>query len=350
MQRREERHVQTIRKGGRVYYRHRKTGERLPDDYEARSRRARQINATLKHQPNQTAPGTMKALVTSWQQSPGFVSLRPITRKDYRRTATDIVEFALPVSKSTLGEQRVEHVSRGVVTAIRDHFAKKEQYRKADKILAVLCLLLEHAIEMDWIAVNVARQVKKFNKGGSYQAWPPHVYDKVCELSSARVRQAIQGLFYTGLRISDFVNLRWSDIIDGKIVTTAGKNRVEVKITIAGSLADLIDELPRDSVMMFTSSRGVPWTDNNLRRSIIYWVQKAGFSGYSPHGLRHARGAELAEAGASTNEIMQALGHKTASMATHYTKTASRDTLADSTAAKLDAHRQKGKRVVRMKR
>jgi len=350
VQRREEKHVQTIRKRGKVYYRHRIAKVSLPADYEHRCRVARQINAGLDRRPNAVTPGTVKALVTSWQQSPGFLKLRPLTKKDYQRTATDIAEFYLPVSKSTFGDQRVEHVTRGVVTAIRDHFAKKGQYRKANKVIAVMCLLLQHAIDLEWIAVNVARDVTKFKTGTPYKAWPPHVLDAVCALTSGRIRQSILGLFLTGLRISDFVNLRWSDIVDGKISVVAGKNRVRVKIAITGDLANLIEELPRDSVMMFTTPKGLPWKDSNLQRAIGYWTEKAGHKGYSAHGLRHARGAELAESGATVNEIMSALGHKTAAMATHYTSTANADTLADSAAEKVDAHRKRTKKVVRMKR
>jgi integrase len=45
-----------------------------------------------------------------------------------------------------------------------------------------------------------------------------------------------------------------------------------------------------------------------------------GFPGYSPHGLRHLAGAELAEAGCSMHEIMSILGHLTEREAATYVK------------------------------
>jgi integrase len=56
----------------------------------------------------------------------------------------------------------------------------------------------------------------------------------------------------------------------------------------------------------------------------------------TPHGLRHARGVELAEAGASDAEIMCQLEHTTERTAKIYRKQANRRKMAASGQAKVD--------------
>jgi len=56
----------------------------------------------------------------------------------------------------------------------------------------------------------------------------------------------------------------------------------------------------------------------------------------SPHGLRHARGEELALAGASDAEIMAQLEHVTARAAIIYRRRAARRRLADGAQDRVD--------------
>jgi len=59
-------------------------------------------------------------------------------------------------------------------------------------------------------------------------------------------------------------------------------------------------------------------------------------TGYSIHGLRKNAGNDLAEANGTEREIMAPFGHQSPQMAAHYTKRASRTTLARSVVEKLE--------------
>ncbi|PZR94891.1 MAG: hypothetical protein DI537_06270 [Stutzerimonas stutzeri] len=61
--------------------------------------------------------------------------------------------------------------------------------------------------------------------------------------------------------------------------------------------------------------------------------------GLSLHGLRHARGVELAESGASDAEIMAQLEHATDHTAHIYRRQAQRRELARSAQQRVDARR-----------
>ena len=64
---------------------------------------------------------------------------------------------------------------------------------------------------------------------------------------------------------------------------------------------------------------------------------KGKVRGYSPHGLRHLCGAELAESGCTTREIMSVLGHLTEKEAARYVAQADRRRMGHSARRKRDA-------------
>ena len=66
-----------------------------------------------------------------------------------------------------------------------------------------------------------------------------------------------------------------------------------------------------------------------------------GLNHLSFHGLRHAAGVALAEAGASEKEIMAWLGHATPGMAAHYCKMAELKKLTASAGSKWTASKLK---------
>ena len=105
-------HVRKVRSKGRVYYYHRKTSERLPEDIEERAARALEINAGLG-KPTRPREGTLAAVATEYRKSPEYKSLRPKTQRDYLRYLDLLCE--------RWGAFSVTGVRRKHVLALRDH-------------------------------------------------------------------------------------------------------------------------------------------------------------------------------------------------------------------------------------
>ena len=91
-----------------------------------------------------------------------------------------------------------------------------------------------------------------------------------------------------------------------------------------------------DQPYLLTSSTGYPYKATSLTNLIIAECKGFGFSGFSPHGLRHLAGAALAEAGCTVDEIMSILGHKTEHEARVYVQQANRKVMASSGVLKWD--------------
>ncbi len=68
------RYVKRVRAKGRIYWYHRITGERLPDDREDRAARVMEINSTMKGTARKIAPGSLADVIAQYKQAPRLFS------------------------------------------------------------------------------------------------------------------------------------------------------------------------------------------------------------------------------------------------------------------------------------
>ena len=90
-------------------------------------------------------------------------------------------------------------------------------------------------------------------------------------------------------------------------------------------------------IVMSPKTPGAPWRETSLTNEFTRVTRELGFSTadskgeprhYSPHGLRHLCGVELAHAGASDRQIAAVLGHSTLKQVQVYVKQAEQRILA----------------------
>jgi integrase len=139
--------------------------------------------------------------------------------------------------------------------------------------------------------------------------------------------------------------LRWDQlktktvVVDGQPMTVEGFEFVQHKgrkeyakqifLPLTPFLAAALAPLPRDTERVLVSRLGRSFSDNALATAMIKWAGRAGVpAGYSMHGLRKALGVKLAEADATTREIMEVLGHTNIEHAALYTREADKMRLA----------------------
>lgn len=147
-----------------------------------------------------------------------------------------------------------------------------------------------------------------------------------------RNRAIIETMFSCGLRVSETVTLKLSDIsYDEEFVKVIGKGNKERLVPI-GSVAlkairlyvDTvrvhIDIKPGNNDIVFLNSRGT-----KLSRVMIFYIIKklaveAGIrKTISPHTLRHSFATALVEAGADLRAVQQMLGHESITTTEIYT-------------------------------
>lgn len=156
-----------------------------------------------------------------------------------------------------------------------------------------------------------------------------------------RNKAIIETLYGCGLRVSELINLRLTDIHYGEgYVIVTGKGNKQRLVPVSGKALKEIDiykqdrnalTVIKDQNVLFLNRRG-----SKLTRAMIFTIikdlaAKAGIrKNISPHTFRHSFATHMIEAGADLRAVQEMLGHEsilTTEIYTHIDRSYLRDTL-----------------------
>jgi integrase/recombinase XerC len=147
-----------------------------------------------------------------------------------------------------------------------------------------------------------------------------------------RDRAVLEVVYSCGLRVSELVNLDWSDVDASlELVRVRGKGAKERLVPIGrkalAALAAYRVRVPelcprrlRDERAVFLNRRGRRLTTRSVARLVDQYVLASGIAAKaSPHALRHSFATHLLNAGADLRSIQELLGHASLSTTQRYT-------------------------------
>ena len=143
-----------------------------------------------------------------------------------------------------------------------------------------------------------------------------------------RDRAMLELLYGSGLRASELLNLRTSEIeFEAGFLRIVGKGNKQRLAPLgdlaAGALHTYLDNQPKpsaDSVYLFVNRRGRPFSRPGLWKIVKRAVAKAGIAKQvSPHTFRHSFATHLLEGGADLRVVQEMLGHADISTTQIYT-------------------------------
>lgn len=132
-----------------------------------------------------------------------------------------------------------------------------------------------------------------------------------------------------GLRVSELVSLRWSqvDLKQGLLYVVRRKNGMPANHPLFGPELRTLRQLKRDypdTDYIFMTERKAPITADTVRKIVARAGKKANLGiSVHPHMLRHSTGFKLANDGRDTRSIQQYLGHRNIQHTVRYTEIAS---------------------------
>jgi integrase/recombinase XerD len=149
-----------------------------------------------------------------------------------------------------------------------------------------------------------------------------------------RDRAMIEVLYATGMRVSELITIRLSDLhLDAEYLTCIGKGQKERLIPVGDAAAAWLGRYLQRSrpslgtkgrspsvAQVFVNARGRPLTRVGFWKILTAHGRAAGIRGsISPHVLRHSFATHLLEHGADLRAIQMMLGHADLSTTQIYT-------------------------------
>lgn len=297
--------------------------------------------ATVIPLPGAAHPKSLKVAYRKLRETPEWRELDLKSQVRYQQTIERILDIAL--GSARIGDGPVEHLKRGHVKAILSMFADTPHMER----IVLICLrkLIAVALDEEWIEVDPTYNLKRNPQTNGHKAWPIEVMDAYERTWAVGTRQRVAYALalWLGNRASDVTRLEWEHLItkhiaiEGTVHAVEGFEIVQFKgrkrgkklfLPMTPMLAAELAPLERTGFVL-KSSRGRPYTDTSLSVRMSDWCREAGIpAGYTMHGLRKALGVKIAEADATTRQLMEMLGHNNIAYAELYSREASQARLA----------------------
>jgi len=142
----------------------------------------------------------------------------------------------------------------------------------------------------------------------------------------------IKLMYGAGLRLSEVINLKWSDIdFDRDIIhvkSSKGKKDRVVMLSkkIKGPFLNIYDSIKENQSYVFLSNRNKKFSQRSIQALVNRLKVKANIKKkLSPHSLRHSFATHLLENGTDIRYIKEMLGHSDIKTTLIYTKVSNKN-------------------------
>ncbi len=131
----------------------------------------------------------------------------------------------------------------------------------------------------------------------------------------------IQFLYSSGLRVSELVNLKPTNIDFSESIgwVRSGKGKKDRMFIISKKLSKTLEKFINKHNWQYVFSENKPLTSRNIQKIVQKTTKKAGIEKQiHPHTLRHSYATHLLENGVDIRKIQLLLGHQSISTTTIY--------------------------------
>jgi integrase/recombinase XerD len=156
----------------------------------------------------------------------------------------------------------------------------------------------------------------------------PDVNDKL----GLRDRAMLEVLYSSGLRVSELINLKLSDLfLQDEVIRVVGKGNKQRIVPIGSSAINwlnkyflnsriFLEKKDKSKNLVFLNNRGTGLTRMGVWKIITYYTQEAKINKeVHPHTFRHSFATHLVEGGADLRAVQEMLGHADISTTQIYT-------------------------------
>lgn len=280
---------------------------------------------------------TLGSMLQRWQT-------KVLPSQDLSARTMGNYEWACTILIDDLGKIRLRNLTADDIEHAFHQRAEHGMSRASlIKVRSVLGKALDHALRRGLVTTNVARFVDLPANARRPAEGRALTADQARELLAAAEGQVLHPLWtlmiFTGLRPGEATGLTWADIdldnallhvrrslkledgklvIDERLKTARSRRTLSLPHPVIDALVEqrrLQDELAERAGysntdgLVFTTSKGTPYSPENLRRSLAALTTKLGYGSWHPHELRHTAASLMSQAGVPIETIADQLGH-----------------------------------------
>jgi len=183
---------------------------------------------------------------------------------------------------------------------------------------AALKFFFKEVLKKDFENVRVPKKDKKLPEVLSKQ----EVLRLIESADNAKTKLMISMLYSSGLRVSELVNLKVSDLDlqNNTAWVRKGKGSKDRIFSLAKNLNESVKGYLEGRDNLYVFSKDKPLTTRNIQKIIFSLRQKAGINKkVTPHTLRHSFATHLLEQGTDIRVIQALLGHSNLNTTQLYT-------------------------------
>ena len=247
------------------------------------------------------------------------------TRQEYSNDLADLLRFLRAIGITGVGDVGLSHLEGYLAELDRRGYAGSTRKRKTITMRTFFSFLQREG----FVANDVARRlIPPFSELTVPRVLTQSEYQRLMSACSQSVRDTalIELLLQTGIRLSELVRLKRSDLdlpdpvalgvnLIGQVRITSGGGRksrcIPLNQRVCQALIHYLGHHPAfPDVAVFANRFGEPLGPRGVQKLIKKYLGKAGIYGASVHSLRHTFGAQHAARGTSLKTIQAAMGHQ----------------------------------------
>lgn len=149
------------------------------------------------------------------------------------------------------------------------------------------------------------------------------VIDLIESSNNLKSKLIIQLLYSSGLRVSEIVNLKPTDLDFNENTgwVRSGKGGKDRMLILSKKLSKKIEKfIKKNSDWVYILSKNKPLTTRNIQKIVQKTAQRAGINkSVHPHTLRHSFATHLLDKGTDLRKIQELLGHSSIATTQIYT-------------------------------
>ena len=252
------------------------------------------------------------------------------TITSYKRDLLDFKEFIDEFYQLPMNQIELTHIRSYMVSLLEKELAKTSVSRKISSVKSFFKYLLkENIIESSPVHLIETPKLEKrlpvfIKEDELTKLFEEIQYEE--GLTGIRDKLILTLFYQTGMRLSELINLKLSDLHEGEIKVLGKRNKERIIPLTKGtiSLIDLYlgergDKFSSNSYLIVTD-KGNKLYEKFVYRKVNYYLSLVSSKQKkSPHILRHTFATHMLNNGADLNAIKELLGHENLAATQIYT-------------------------------